>query len=156
MPTPQTKHESRWIGRVLRDKWRIDRRIARGGMGTVFAATHKNNGSTAAIKILHAEFSRDADTRSRFLQEGYAANQVNHPGVVRILDDDVAIEIHAFDETNTRIRPDRIAKMIEDAGAGMVAPCLPPPHAPIPALMPPRSRPRAKAGWCMSATRSQA
>jgi serine/threonine-protein kinase len=88
--------ESRWVGRVLRDKWRIDRRIARGGVGTVFAATHKNNGSTAAIKILHAGLSRDKDTRSRFLQEGYAANQVNHPGVVRILDDDVTEEGLAY------------------------------------------------------------
>ena len=34
--------------------------------------------------------------------------------------DDVVIEIHAFDETNTRIRPDKIAAMIEEAGAGMV------------------------------------
>ena len=84
------------MGRLLRDKWRIDARIARGGMGTVFAATHKNNGSTAAIKILHPEFSRDSDTRSRFLQEGYAANQVNHPGVVRILDDDVTEEGLAY------------------------------------------------------------
>ncbi|HVJ92186.1 MAG TPA: serine/threonine-protein kinase, partial [Labilithrix sp.] len=89
MSRAQPLQDSRWLGRVLRDKWRIDRRIARGGMGTVFAATHKNNGSTAAIKILHAEFSRDPDTRSRFIQEGYAANQVNHPGVVRVLDDDV-------------------------------------------------------------------
>ncbi len=86
----------RWIGRVLRDRWRIDARISRGGVGTVYAATHKNNGSRAAIKVLHPEFSRDADTRSRFLQEGYAANQVNHPGVVRILDDDVSEDGHAY------------------------------------------------------------
>jgi len=33
---------------------------------------------------------------------------------------DVNIEIQAFDETNTRIRPTRIAGMIEAAGAGMV------------------------------------
>jgi Radical SAM superfamily len=33
---------------------------------------------------------------------------------------DVDIEIHAFDETNTRIRPERLAAMIEEAGAGMV------------------------------------
>lgn len=93
---PQPIQDSRWVGRVLRDKWRIDRRIARGGMGTVFVATHKNNGSTAAIKILHPEFSRDSDTRSRFLQEGYAANRVSHPGVVRILDDDVTEEGIAY------------------------------------------------------------
>ena len=37
-----------------------------------------------------------------------------------VLGDDVEIEIHPFDETNTRIRPKRLARMIEDAGAGMV------------------------------------
>src|SRR5467141_422851 len=38
----------------------------------------------------------------------------------RVLGADVSIEIHAYDETNCRIRPDRIARMIERAGAGMV------------------------------------
>ncbi|MFA5354937.1 MAG: radical SAM protein [Thermodesulfovibrionales bacterium] len=38
----------------------------------------------------------------------------------KTLGDNVTIEIHAFDETNTRIRPDRIAALIEQAGAGMV------------------------------------
>lgn len=65
-------------------------------MGTVFLARHKNNGNTAAIKILHPELARDDDTRSRFMQEGYAANRVNHPGVVRILDDDVTEDGFAY------------------------------------------------------------
>jgi Radical SAM superfamily len=38
----------------------------------------------------------------------------------RVLGDEVDIELHPFDETNTRIRPDRIARLIEKAGAGMV------------------------------------
>jgi hypothetical protein len=38
----------------------------------------------------------------------------------RILGDDVDIEITAYDETNTRIRPERIAKKIARAGGGMV------------------------------------
>ena len=37
-----------------------------------------------------------------------------------VLGADVEFEIHAFDETNTRIRPIRLARMIEHAGAGMV------------------------------------
>ena len=37
-----------------------------------------------------------------------------------VLGDDVEIEIHAFDETNTVIKPDRLARLIEDAGNGMV------------------------------------
>jgi len=37
-----------------------------------------------------------------------------------VLGEDVELEIHAFDETNTRIRPDRLAAMIRAAGNGMV------------------------------------
>ena len=37
-----------------------------------------------------------------------------------VLGDDVEIEIHPFDETNTRIKPKQLARMIEEAGAGMV------------------------------------
>jgi radical SAM superfamily enzyme YgiQ (UPF0313 family) len=37
-----------------------------------------------------------------------------------VLGEDIEIEIHPYDETNTRIRPKRLARMIEEAGAGMV------------------------------------
>jgi serine/threonine-protein kinase len=58
-------------------------------MGAVYAATHQNNRSKVAIKMLHPELSINADIRARFLREGYIANTVEHPGVVRVLDDDV-------------------------------------------------------------------
>lgn len=38
----------------------------------------------------------------------------------RILGEDVELEIHPYDETNTRIRPEKLARMIEEAGNGMV------------------------------------
>jgi hypothetical protein len=38
----------------------------------------------------------------------------------KVLGADVDIEIHTFDEANTRIRPDRIAKLIRASGNGMV------------------------------------
>src|SRR5437762_12948200 len=38
----------------------------------------------------------------------------------KVLGDDVSMEIHTFDETNTRIRPHTLARMIEEAGGGMV------------------------------------
>jgi radical SAM superfamily enzyme YgiQ (UPF0313 family) len=38
----------------------------------------------------------------------------------RVLGEGVELEIHTFDETNTRIRPERMARMVEEAGAGMV------------------------------------
>jgi serine/threonine-protein kinase len=76
------------IGQVLRGKWRIDRLLGIGGMAAVYEGMHRN-GKRGAIKLLHPEISVDADARRRFLQEGYAANRVEHPGVVSVLDDDV-------------------------------------------------------------------
>src|ERR671939_1297928 len=38
----------------------------------------------------------------------------------KVLGDDVELEIHAFDETNTLIRPERIASLVEKADAGVV------------------------------------
>jgi serine/threonine-protein kinase len=83
------------IGTTLRDKYRLDRVLGVGAMAAVYAATHRN-GMRVAIKLLHPEMSRNADIRRRFVREGTIANRVNHPGVVRIVDDDVDDADHAF------------------------------------------------------------
>jgi serine/threonine-protein kinase len=75
------------IGQVLRGKWHLDALIGVGGMAAVYAATHRN-GMRGAVKLLHGELGAREDVRERFLREGYAANRVNHAGVVRVLDDD--------------------------------------------------------------------
>ena len=38
----------------------------------------------------------------------------------RILGDDVALEVHPIDETNTRVRADKLSRLIHDAGSGLV------------------------------------
>jgi serine/threonine-protein kinase len=40
--------------------------------------------------MLHADLSRDAEAKQRFVEDGYAATRVRHAGVAAILDDDVA------------------------------------------------------------------
>ncbi|HZO12077.1 MAG TPA: serine/threonine-protein kinase [Polyangiaceae bacterium] len=74
-------------GRVLCGKWRIDEQLGEGGMATVWAATHRN-GMRVAIKALRPELSHDGEVSARFLREGYVANRIRHPGVLKILDDD--------------------------------------------------------------------
>jgi serine/threonine-protein kinase len=76
------------VGTVLNDKWTLERLLGVGGMGAVYEARHRN-GARAAIKILHLELARLKEVRERFRREGYAANKVEHPGVVKVLDDDV-------------------------------------------------------------------
>ncbi len=79
----------RRVGTMIRDKYRIDAFIATGSMANVYAATHRN-GSRVALKILHRELARDPAMAERFRREGYFANAIGHPGVVRAIDDDVA------------------------------------------------------------------
>ena len=84
---PRARAEAR-IGSVLNDKWTLTKLIGLGGMAAVYAARHRN-GAKGAVKLLHGELARVAEVRERFTREGYAANKVNHPGSVRVLDDDV-------------------------------------------------------------------
>ncbi|MBI5532880.1 MAG: protein kinase [Deltaproteobacteria bacterium] len=77
------------VGSFLRGKWRLDQLLGVGGMAAVYAATHRN-GARGAVKLLHRELAISDEARARFLREGYVANRVDHPGAVRVLDDDVA------------------------------------------------------------------
>ncbi|WP_394844601.1 serine/threonine protein kinase [Pendulispora brunnea] len=86
--TPREAAQMR-VGMLLRGKWRLERVLGVGGMAAVYAARHRN-GNRVAVKMLHASFASDAQIRTRFLREGYAANKVEHPGAVRVLDDDTA------------------------------------------------------------------
>jgi serine/threonine protein kinase len=85
----------RRVGTTIRDKYRIDSVLGIGGMAVVYRATHRNL-AEFAIKMLHPELSLRESLRQRFLREGYAANSVKHPGVVAIVDDDVAEDGAAF------------------------------------------------------------
>ena len=76
------------IGDVLNDKWTLERLLGVGGMGAVYAGRHRN-GARAAVKVLHPHLAAHQEVRERFLREGYAANRVEHPCVVKVLDDDI-------------------------------------------------------------------
>src|ERR1700730_3193067 len=83
------------VGTVLRGKYRLDSVLGVGGMAVVYAATHRNK-KRFAVKMLHPELSLHPQIRIRFLREGYAANSVEHPDAVAVLDDDVDEDGVAF------------------------------------------------------------
>jgi serine/threonine-protein kinase len=76
------------VGRVLHEKWTLERLLGVGGTAAVYLGRHRN-GARHAVKVLHAHLSQVHELRERFRREGYAANRVEHPGAVRVLDDDV-------------------------------------------------------------------
>ncbi len=76
------------VGSLVRGKYRIEAFISKGSMAAVYEASHRN-GTKVALKVLHAVYSKDESLRTRFLREGYLANSVDHPGTVKIVDDDI-------------------------------------------------------------------
>ena len=83
------------VGLVMNGKWRLDELIGVGGMAAVYAATHRN-GNRVAVKVLHPHFVANDSIRSRFQREGYVANKIEHPGAVRVLDDDATADGAVF------------------------------------------------------------
>ena len=66
--------------------YRVNAKIGQGGMGSVYAAVHKQIGRRAAIKILHGPLAGTADYAARFLNEARAVNMLRHPGLVEVFD----------------------------------------------------------------------
>jgi serine/threonine protein kinase/Flp pilus assembly protein TadD len=72
-------------GLVVADRYTILREIGRGGMATVWLADDQQHGRQVAIKTLHPELAGAIGT-DRFLREIRLTAQLQHPGIVPILD----------------------------------------------------------------------
>ncbi len=66
--------------------YRIDARLARGGMGVVYRATHLGLDRPVALKVIARELAGDASFRERFLRESRLAARLDHPAVVPVYD----------------------------------------------------------------------
>lgn len=71
---------------VVDGRYRILRKLAEGGMGTVFLAEHMLIKRRVAIKQLHAELAHDRAMVDRFLNEAAAAGTLGHPHIVESTD----------------------------------------------------------------------
>ena len=73
-------------GTVIGGKYRIERALARGGMGSVWVARHVQLGSEVALKFLDPSFAASAAHRTRFEREARAAANLKSPHVVHVSD----------------------------------------------------------------------
>lgn len=73
-------------GELFAGRYRIERELAAGGMGTVFEATDAQGARGVALKLLHPELADDPEMHRRFRREASVLKALEHPAVVRVLD----------------------------------------------------------------------
>lgn len=66
--------------------YRLGEVIGRGGMGEVYGATRREDGSEAAVKLLRLDFLADRGALSRFAREAQIVTSISSPHVVRVLE----------------------------------------------------------------------
>lgn len=82
----QTSKTDPLLGRFVDGRYLITRRIARGGMATVYLADDQRLTRTVAIKVMHENLGEDEDFIARFDREARAAARLSHPNVVSVFD----------------------------------------------------------------------
>ena len=123
------------VPRTLVGRYRLERRLGRGGMGTVYEATDTGLERRVAVKVIHDHLAGSAEAARRFQREARAAAGFAHPNVVTVHDYGVAEERHAFlvmellEGSNlraelkrmTRFPPERAASILSGVCAGVDA-----------------------------------
>jgi serine/threonine-protein kinase len=73
-------------GLLVADKYRLERLLAKGGMGSVWAAIHEKLDARVAVKFMDPNLAFSEDMKARFQREAIAAAQLRSPHVVQVLD----------------------------------------------------------------------
>jgi predicted Ser/Thr protein kinase len=84
-PLPAVRKDP-FEGRTFGGKYRIVRRLAKGGMGAVYLAERHHDAHKVAVKILTEEFSRMPGIQGRFKREASATGRLEHPNIVSTLE----------------------------------------------------------------------
>ncbi|MFF2526737.1 Stk1 family PASTA domain-containing Ser/Thr kinase [Streptomyces liangshanensis] len=74
------------VGQVLDSRYRVDARIAVGGMATVYRALDTRLDRVLALKVMHPALAADAAFVERFIREAKSVARLAHPNVVGVFD----------------------------------------------------------------------
>ncbi|GAA1392024.1 Stk1 family PASTA domain-containing Ser/Thr kinase [Kitasatospora putterlickiae] len=74
------------IGTLLDGRYRVEWRIAAGGMSTVYQGTDTRLDRVVALKVMHPSLAGDTAFTTRFIREAKAVARLAHPNVVNVFD----------------------------------------------------------------------
>ncbi len=70
------------LGEVFDRRFRVEARIAAGGFGAIYRATHLKSGHEFALKVLHPNLTSAPDVVARFRREGAALTLLRDPHTI--------------------------------------------------------------------------
>src|SRR5262245_42777510 len=73
-------------GTVIAGKFRLERALARGGMGSVWVARHLQLDVPVAIKFMDPSFARSPEARVRFEREARSCARLKSPHIIQVHD----------------------------------------------------------------------
>ncbi|CAN7298806.1 PASTA domain-containing protein [Arthrobacter sp. LjRoot78] len=82
----QEKVSDSLVGTLVDNRYRVQSRVARGGMSTVYLATDQRLERDVALKVLHPHLVNDGNFLDRLGREAKAAAKLSHAHVVGVLD----------------------------------------------------------------------
>src|SRR5262249_58603520 len=76
-------------GTILAGRYRVERQLGKGGMGSVYLVQHVHTDQQLALKLLHATVVQDEIALTRFRREARAPAKIHSDHVVQVTDADV-------------------------------------------------------------------
>ncbi|WP_405410325.1 Stk1 family PASTA domain-containing Ser/Thr kinase [Streptomyces decoyicus] len=74
------------VGQLLDGRYRVQARIAAGGMATVYQAMDTRLDRVLALKVMHPGLASDGAFVDRFIREAKSVARLSHPNVVGVFD----------------------------------------------------------------------
>src|SRR3954465_846720 len=74
------------VGEVLADRYELEELVGTGGMSSVFRAHDRLLDRKVALKVLHQQYTEDAEYVERFRREARAVAALSHPNIVTVID----------------------------------------------------------------------
>ncbi|WP_411120905.1 Stk1 family PASTA domain-containing Ser/Thr kinase [Streptomyces sp. x-19] len=74
------------VGQLLDGRYRVEGRIAAGGMATVYRAVDTRLDRVLALKVMHPSLAVDGAFVDRFIREAKSVARLSHPNVVGVFD----------------------------------------------------------------------
>lgn len=117
-----------WTGRTIGNV-RIDKELARGGMGEVYVGTHLRLDRLVTVKVMHSYIEADPELQSSFEREAKVIAALRHPNIVQIFDFNIteghpyivmeylrgpslAAYLRELNNRNEKLQPAQVARLL--------------------------------------------